>query len=240
MEEFEHAYFMDKFQLILLLSLMDARPVVGFPIGSIASQADGNDWKQVALSLVSGGRMSYQGGRPVIEPELRELLEGVKGARQILALYSRREHAPAETVYLGAQTISIAICGPLEYRVRRLDGLSADWLAEEEILPGRVLDASDAAFLCGPGQDTAQRLAGLEQAALPLDQPPVSWSREAGICAVMDLHRQDGALLSRWVWLDDPIGMAVLRQDAEGCKAELDTKELREQFVQECRMEGAV
>ena len=88
MKSVERAYYLTGRQLLLLLSLIDDRPVRGFAPTETAG-TDSNTWKQTALSLTQEGLLVYGPGGAVIDARLEPLLRAMKDSARVLALYSR-------------------------------------------------------------------------------------------------------------------------------------------------------
>lgn len=231
MEEVEQAYFVDRPQLLLLLSLLDERSVAGFPLD--VPNASPEMWKQVALSLLREKRLIYEANRLTVAPAWRAWLQTMKDASEILALYSKRETLSAVLIYRGTPSVAVAEHGTSEYRVWQLDSLDMDDFAELTALP-------EAPETESSGLEIAHRMKTIAEEAVSPTEPMFVWGERQNVRVVAERYRPDGTRISRWVWLDDPqCGLAALRQDDADCTVLPDSRKRRETFLLECRLSGA-
>ena len=93
MENFEITYYLSGQQLLLLLSLIDQRPVAGLPPVEAPE-----DWQKISLSLFEEGRLYFENGQCAMDQELSALLLTMKDAEQICAIYGKRPSPSAQIV----------------------------------------------------------------------------------------------------------------------------------------------
>lgn len=229
MECEERVYLIDRLQLLLMLSLLDDRPVDGFSIGDV-SQIHPDVWKQVALSLLLEGRLVNIGGRLAVAPEWETLLLSLKDARRILAIHTAQ--GKAKLVYFGNSVAVTEVRGKTEYCIRQIDCVSVQWLTDEAGLPLRMVESSDAERMRKNDKELSCSLKTLEENTdFSLETPVSAWKGQT----VLDLYRHHHGLCNRWVWLENSICTFVLRQDRNGRAAMVDTWEQREVVLAECQ-----
>lgn len=228
MRELDFAYYLDSRQLLLLLSLIDQRPVYGLPA---AGGGTVQDWQEVALSLLLQERLRYQGGNLVMDPRLGKLLLVMKDAEQALALYGKGDDGAFEVIYTGAETVCAEFFPDGGCRLGTGPALSVGDLAEAGLLP-----RYPAPEALEPGEGLKERLAWWEARDISMDDPPARWSAQEGVCGVAErLDRRGGRV--RWIWAEDSLAGLLLRQDRQGIRAQLDTQSCRRLLAREWGME---
>lgn len=229
MENIEHAYFLDELQLLLLLSLIDKRPVPGFSLGD-PTRLKESDWTQVALTLVRDGQLDVREGRMEIEEQLREMLVEIKNASRILSVCSSaEERAMVRMLYFGQAVTVLEPDGPSGYRVSRREKLTQEWLAEKA---GTVYLPDELADTMLENPELSRRISEWMESAPGLDVPPAQWVQRKEARVVLDLY-VCGSRAIRWVWLEDPLCPQILRQDEGGSRVLLDTAGQRGALLKE-------
>ena len=227
MKSVERAYYLTGHQLLLLLSLVDDRPLKGFLPAGMAD-ADVNAWKQTALSLVQGGLLVYGQSAPVIDAQLETLLRAMKDSPRQIALYCK-ERMP-KILYSGA---SLTLMQEGGYRLSTQEPLSLQLLNEELLLPESFAEGEIAAVLETEDDETRALCEYWQENAPMPDRSVVEWLTLPQMRCAADVGHPDGSV-SRWAWIDDPeAGLLLLRRTMNDCRVYLDTAQRREMLLRE-------
>lgn len=227
METFEIAYYLSGQQLLLLLSLIDQRPVAGLP-----PIAEPEDWRETSLSLLRDRRLRYEDGRLVMDGDLGGLLLDLKNAERIYALYGG---SPAVRVaYAGEGSVLLELLPEGNCRLRRLEAAELRQLVGElapvRPMPEALEDSlpDDAAL--------RERLSRWEEDAVPPEASPALWQRLEEVRGILE-YQLSGERI-RWIWVEDGMAGLLLRQDRRGTRAELDTASRRQSLLRELGLEA--
>lgn len=226
MDEFEIAYYLDRRQLLLLLSLIDQRPVAGLP-----PVEEPEDWRTVSLSLLEDGRLRCEDGRLVMEEELGGLLLDMKDAGQVWAVYDRRSWG--RVLYQGGRTALLELLPGGKDRLRRAGEGELRQLLEDALTPSSPMP--DALLVSLPEDRLLlDCLAGWE--SISPAEGPEHWLALEKVRAVVERRGTEG--LTRWIRIEDDAASLLLRQDGGGIRAELDTASRRRRLPEELGWEA--
>ena len=228
MDEFEFAYYLNNRQLLLLLSLVDQRPVAGLP-----PVEEPVDWPAVSLSLLEDGRLFYRDGQLVMGGELSALLLAVKAARRVRTLHGKGTNPL--TFYEGGRTVMLELLPGGSCRLGEVENSEPRRLTQERLfsrnpLPEALLDTLPE------DEDLRARLVRWAHMGLSLEAPPGAWLGLEEVRGVVDLlapERRD-----RWIWVEDAFTGLILHQDRDGTRVELDTPSRRRTLARELDWEA--
>lgn len=235
MDELEYAYYLDEWQLLFLLSLIDQRPVAGI-FRNAPKTLERGEWQRVALSLLQDRRLYYEGTQLSMEKGLAALLMAMKNAQRVLSVYSKKGACLVRLIYSGKSTAVVEILEGGGFRLHGAERPVLQWLSAEGILPARMepeellstLDANDA---------LRAQMSRWEAQGIPWDAPAIHWGGlpevQCVIECVVEQERKE-----RWIWVDDPLAGLVLHQERRGIHADLDTESRRRQLIREWGLEA--
>lgn len=230
MDEIEIAYYLDGPQLLLLLSLIDKRPVMG-----LASIAEPEDWQRVSLSLLEDGRLYCQDGRLVMERELSSLLLTIKDAAQVDTIYGKTPEPALLTLYAGKEPVRLEHLPGGRVRLCRAEKDALLRLTEEYLSPFYPMPEALLATL--PEDETLlECLARWEREAVPMDASAALWVRMEEVRGVLERWTPESR--NRWVWVEDDAVNLILRQGPGRIRAELDTSLCRQKLERELKGEA--
>lgn len=216
MPELETAYLLTGEELLLLLSLLDKRPVVAFALPTPA-HIPARRWTQAAVDLHQGGLVEYadNGVRP--SGPIAEALAAMKDASTVCLALSRDADSKTQALYQADQK-SVLLQGNYWPGFRLQTGAipPAYWLDNCLGLPKRV-----------PVRDHALPE---DQPALPslsLETPPSGWGRWEQARVVLDVYAGDH-LKQRVVWWKGATGYTVLCQTKNDTRLLPDCQEIRD------------
>lgn len=256
---YEQAYFLDELQLLQLLSCIDNRPVIGFSTADPATIPDAV-WKQVLFSLIQDGWLQPTESGFLIPAARAELLVTIKEAPSMCSAVFRGSDSPIRNLYWGKPPVAVEMCGNAYYRIYAVEQTGPfAWLEEAQGLPEHPAEENDVPLLFDAFPSLRSRLQTTADTALPLTVPSLAWSDREEVQLVFDLYRYDVANVAsatsgtsgtrspdgntldsspqpacRWVWMDWLESSVILRQDASGCCAALDTPARRQAIWEEC------
>ena len=224
MDDLEHAYLLTESELLLLLSLLDSRPVLLFSSPE-EGRGEAVKWEQTALSLCRDGLaecgpdgLSAAGG-------LKRLLLGMKEAGTVWAGAGVRDGGPLQLLLSGTPPVLVKTA-PGVRRLEAFGGTAEQWLDGALGLPGRLLEEKEA--------EAAMREEGMREAldgclagAVPFGRPETEWLRRQEVYAVVTRYRRDGSAVGRWVWMRCGTDTALLRQTPEQESVQLDSRRAR-------------
>lgn len=230
MEVFELAYYLDGPQLRLLLSLIDGRAVMGVP-----PVEEPESWQAVSLSLLEAGRLRCHGERLVMDQELSGLLLGIKDASRVYMVFGKRPDPFALTLYGGRPPVLLEHLPERRVRLSQAEADALPRLTEDCLFPSSPMPEALLASL--PDDPALQAcLAAWEGQAVLLEDPPARWMDLPQVRGVIDRWTPEGH--SRWIWAEDALAGAVLRQDRDGIHAALDTPSRRRELAAELEWEA--
>lgn len=230
MDEFEIAYYLDGQQLLLLLSLIDQKPVVGLP-----RIEEPENWQSVSLSLLQSGWLRYEADQLRMNKELSELLLIMKAADKILAAYLKASAFTSRIFCAGDQLVSLEFLPNKKYRLRQekkseLRRRVESLLMSSSPMPETLLDTlSDDVFL-RPCLDY------WEGQPLSLEDVVALWLQFDEVRGVLECQTLKEKI--RWIWIKDRIADVVLRQDLAETRAVLDTVSQQKLLLRELGLEG--
>lgn len=233
MSEFDFAYYLDQRQLLLLLSLIDQRPVCGIPSAGVGNH---QDWQAVALSLLTDRRLHYQDGDLVMDPQLGRLLLAMKEAKYALAPHGRKVKEFFRILYMGTIVVYAEFFPDGGCRLGRGPMPSLSSLAGAGVLP-RYPAPEALAVRLEENKSLQELLSRWETQEISIDDPPARWEEKAHVCGLVErLFPQGGR--DRWIWVEDPLAGLVLHQDRNGIQAQFDTQSCRQSLAHTWGMEG--
>lgn len=210
MPEPETAYLLTGEELLLLLSLVDQRPVVAFALPD-ATRVPAGQWAQVAVELHRKGLVDYTGAGTVPAAPVAELLTAMKEAGTVCLALSRDADYKAQVLYrCGEQSVLLQGNYWPGYRLQAWEQTPDCWLDTCLGLPERIPDGHPAL----PESQLPDDLDGLPCPALT--DPPVSWGQWEQARTIMDVY-ENGRLEQRLVWWQGEAGGVIL------CQARSDT-----------------
>ena len=230
MSEFEISYYLDRRQLLLLLSLIDQRPVAGLP-----SAGEPGDWKSVSLSLLEDGRLRYEGGRLVMEEGLGGLLLTVKEAERVYAVHGRRPEPPRRVMYDGKRPALLEFLENGEVRLSRTDASEFMELASVVLMPASPMPEALPASL-PDGGPLGECLARWRDAPVSPEESSLRWMEFEEVRGVLECLLP--GTWARLVWVEDAAGALLVVQDREGTRAELDTASRRRSLLRRMGLEA--
>jgi len=228
-DSFEFAYFLSRQQLLLLLSLIDQRPVAGLP-----PVEEKESWQKVSLSLVEDGRLRCEDGRLVMDAGLSELLLAMKDADCVCMLYGNRPQPSAMALYPGRPPVL------LEFLPDGKDRLHGTEAAEIERLISTVLmpeyPAPEALLVSLEENEILREcLRRWEARDISIEDPPALWMQIPEVRGVLERWTPEARV--RWIWVEDEAAGLILCQDSDGVRAALDTASRRELLLGKLRWE---
>lgn len=230
MDEFEIAYYLDRQQLLFLLSLIDRRPVIGLP-----PVEETEDWQKVSLTLLRDERLYYQDGRLVMDKNLGVLLLAMKDAQQVCAIYGKYPEPVSNVLYCGKRPVLLELLPDGKLRLRQAKEAELKQLLTEALMPASPMP--EALLETLPWDETLRAcLAEWERRDIPLTAPVSPWVQMKEVRGVLDCRMPDG--LVRWIWIDDTAAGLIVRQDEHGTGSALDTASQRQTLLRELRLEA--
>lgn len=215
MDEWEIAFYLEPQQLLLLLSLVDERPVAGVP-----EPAADTDWQAAALSLFREGRLHTEDGQLVADRALAPLLHAMKDAARVYAVCGRTPEPFQALFYLDPRPVRLDILP--EKGQCRLCGTRAAALAEtlSAALPPPVPASVSP-------QEAAVRACCARWEGLSPEEIARRWQDGEAVRCVLE-RRAPRAGQMRWLWVaEEPAGIALC-QTQKGISACLDTEASRQ------------
>lgn len=221
MPEPETAYLLTGEELLLLLSLVDQRPVVAFALPD-ATRVPAGRWAQVAVELHRKGLVDYTGAGTVPAAPVAELLIAMKEAGTVCLALSRDAHCKTQALYRGRKQ-SVLLQGNYwpGYRLQVWDQPPDCWLESCLGLPERIPDGD----LALPESHLPDDLADLPYPAL-ID-PPSRWGQWEQARVIVDIY-QNGRLEQRLLWWQEEAGSVILCQDRSDTHLFLDCRLARD------------
>lgn len=226
MPEPEIAYLLTGEELLLLLSLVDRRPVVAFALPDPA-QIPAGRWVQVAVELHRKGLADYTGTGVVPAAPVAELLTAMKDADTVCLALSRDAADKTQALYQRDSRL-VLLQGNYwpGYRLALWNDTPARWMDDCLGLPRRVPDRSP---------DPAEFSPDPELSALPcpdLAAPPSSWGQWEQARVILDGYRS-GQREQRLVWWQGAAGFTVLCQSEAGTRLLPDCRDTRSALQQD-------
>lgn len=229
MDEFEMVYYLDSRQVLLLLSLIDQRPVVGFP-----PIEEPEDWGPTALSLFQAGRLRCEGESLIMDETLSGLLLTMKDAKQVCAMYGRGPGFSSCTLYINDRFVLLEHLPGGKCRLHQAGEAEIRELLEKGLMCSHpmpevlqsALEDDEAFEAC---------LRRWEQRAVALEDSPARWRQFEEVRGVLEYQTPETKV--RCVWIEDLIAGIILRQDQNGTHAKLDTVSQRRALLRELEME---
>lgn len=206
MPELETAYLLTGEELLLLLSLVDQRPVVAFALPDPTHIPTGR-WAQVAVDLHQDGLIDYVGNGVLPAGPIAEVLAAMKDASTVCLALSRDADRKTQALYQGGQQI-VLLQGNYwpGFRLRTWVTAPAHWLDNCLGLPKRVPDRGVA---LPESQSALPRLS--------LTTTSSSWGRWEQARVILDVYRRD-QMEQRLVWWQNATGYTVLWQNETGTR----------------------
>jgi len=229
-DSFEIAYYLSRQQLLLLLSLIDGRPVAGLP-----PIKELEDWQKVSLSLVEDGRLRCENGKLVMDAGLSELLLTMKNAKSVYTIYGNGTEPGVMTVYPGEPPAlleflpdgKVRLCGP---ELGELGQQVSSRLLPEYPMPGALLVSL-------PEDELLEEcLHRWETRDVSLTDPPFFWLQIPEVRGVLEHWMPEEH--TRYIWIEDQAAGIILTQDVNGVQAALDTVHLRQKLLRELGWEA--
>ena len=221
MAEPETAYLLTGEELLLLLSLVDQRPVVAFAL-PYASRVPAGRWAEVAVELHRKGLVDYTDAGAVPAAPVAELLTAMKDASTACLALSRDAHCKTQALYRsGGQSVLLQGNYWPGYRLQVWDQPPDGWLESCLGLAERIPDGDPAL----PESQLPDDLAGLPCPALT--DPPSGWGRWEQARVIVDTY-QHGQLEQRLVWWQGEAGNTILCQTGSGTRLLLDCRFARD------------
>lgn len=233
--QIEHAYFLDDRQLLLLLSLIDDNPVVGF---SLEEEAEISlaVWQQTVFSLVKNGYLYYE-TEASVSPELVPLLKTMKTASWVALVHSKSAMFPVKLLYPGDKMVIVEQSGLRTCRLRKHQHLSEIWLNDELNLPRCVLSEEETIDLEQTDEDILRCLEKWKQQVIPLNASASEWDSIPEMRVILEFCDENAKVFCRWVWLEDSLCWFVIQQTEQTCSVNIETKEQRQRLLKILRME---
>lgn len=232
----DHAYFLDDYQLLLLLSLVDGKPIVGFSLEE-EKEISLSVWQQTIFSLMKSGYL-YCGKEISISPELIPLLKTMKIASWVALVYSKSAMFPVKLLYPGDTMVVVERSGLRTCRLRRYQHqLSEMWLNDELSLPVCGLSEEETIDLEQTDEDILQCLEKWKRQVIPLEASALEWDSIPEMRVILEFCNENAQTVCRWVWLEDSLCWLVIRQTEKTCSVNIETKEQRQKLLKIFRME---
>lgn len=229
MENFEITYYLSGQQLLLLLSLIDQRPVAGLPPVEAPE-----DWQKISLSLFEEGRLYFENGQCAMDQELSALLLTMKDAEQICAIYGKRPSPSVQLIYQGKQLTLLELLSDGKNRLRRIEPAEAGQMLMEILMPAYPMPEALLDSLT-ENQIISSSLSRWEsQSASLVDSVPL-WMQIPEVVGVLDRWSQ--GIQTRWIWIEDMDASLVLFQAQGETRSILDTASYRRALLRELRLE---
>lgn len=209
MPEPEVIYLLTGEELLLLLSLVDQRPVVAFALPDSA-QIPTERWTQVAVDLYRKGLVNYTDAGMLPAAPVSELLVAMKDAGIVCLALSRNADCKMQALYWSEEQ-SVLLQGNHwpGYRLQVWESMPDSWLGTCLGLPERIPDHA-------PDLSESQLAADLVGRSCPtLTDPPASWGCWEQARVIVDIYRR-GQLERRWVWWQGTAVCTVLCQTESG------------------------
>lgn len=220
----EHAYLLQDCQLMLLLSLVDERPVAMFTAQTIEPLTDAQ-WKQTVLLLHSAGLLEYGVDGVEVSKPLRELLCAMKAPRAIYTAVGKKASSALQTLYSGSRCVLLETSEQGAHRLRELECTAAEWLQNSLGLPSPMATPDRNMR----PEDFLPRA----EVFPPLCTPETSWLHHSDIAAVLTRYGPDGSVQLRRIWYTKQRPAVILLQTHEGADTEFDTEEIRKRIAAE-------
>lgn len=230
MDGFEIAYYLEGRQLLLLLSLIDQRPVAGLP-----PIEEPEDWGPVALSLLQDRRFRCEGQNLVMDETLSGLLLEMKTAKRICVIYGCGPVPSCGTLYIGGRFVLLEFLPDGKYRLRRTEKTEVRELMEELLMRSAPMPEALEVSLADDAALGAC-LRRWERRAPGLEETPALWRQFDEVRGVLEY--QTSGTKTRWVWIEDVESGVLLCQDQSGAHAKLDTDSQRRFVLRELGMEA--
>ena len=221
----ETAYLLTGEELLLLLSLVDQRPVVAFALPDPARIPAGH-WAQVAVDLHRKGLVDYTGSGTAPAAPAAGLLTAMKDAGTVCLALSRDAGCKTQALYLdGEQSVLLQGSYWPGYRLQTWQDTPDCWLDACLGLPERIPDSGPDLPDGQPGADLADR------PCPALSDPPAGWGRWEQARVILDTYR-NGRMESRLVWWQGADGCTVLYQTGSGLRLLPDCRLTRDALKQ--------
>lgn len=229
MNEFEIAYYLTLQQLLLLLSLIDQRPVVGLP--SIETPSN---WQGVAMALLQDERLRFENENLLMDKNLAKLLMVMKDAEDIYAIQSKQPGPGTYVMYAGKNSALLEILPGKKVRLRQSITAEFKELIETLLMP--CCPMPEALLTSFPDDENLKKcFARWQTPQISFSDSPSRWIRVKEARGVLGYHAL--GTQTRWIWVDDTVAGLILRQDQNGTRVELDTVSHRKALLQELRLE---
>ncbi|MCI9332985.1 MAG: hypothetical protein HFG05_12600 [Oscillibacter sp.] len=229
MNEFEIAYYLSLQQLLLLLSLIDQRPVVGLP--SIETP---DNWQRVAMALLQDERFRFENENLLMDKNLAKLLMVMKDAEDIYAIQSKQPGPGTYVMYAGKSPVLLEILPGRRVRLRQTITAEFKELIEALLMP--CCPMPEALLTSFPDDKNLKEcFARWQTPQISFSDSPSRWNQIKEARGVLEYHTL--RIHTRWIWVDDTAAGLMLRQDQNGTRAELDTVSHRKALLKELRLE---
>lgn len=214
----ETVYLLTGEELLLLLSLVDQRPVVAFALPD-SSRIPAEHWVQLAVDLHRKGIINYTGTGIVPAAPIEELLTTMKDADTVCLALSRDADYKTQALYRsGKQNVLLQGNYWPGYRLQFWEDTPDCWINTCLGLPKRIPER-------GPDVAESRLVSDLEDFHCPsLTEPPAGWGQWDQARVIVDIY-QNGQLEQRLVWWQDSAGGTIL------CQSRFDTR-----LLLDCRL----
>lgn len=229
MDNFDFAYYLSPQQLLLLLSLIDRRPVAGLP-----PVEEKEDWQKVSMSLIEDGRLRCEGGQLVMDAGLSELLLTMKGAECVYMLYGNGQEPDVLALYPGMRPALMEFLPDGKNRLRGVAAAEIGQLVLSRLVPDYPVPE---ALLTSLPEDAILRecLRRWEAKDISLRDPPSLWLQVPEVRGVLERWTPEARV--RWIWIEDKAAGLILCQDLDGARAALDTASQRRSLLRKLGLE---
>lgn len=230
MKEFEISYYLDRRQLLLLLSLIDQRPVAGIP-----PVGEPEDWKSVSLSLLEDGRLRYENGRLVMEEGLAGLLLTMKDAERVYAIHGKRPEPLNCVMYQGGPPAFLELLGDGRVRLSQTDVSRFTELAGAALMPGSPMP--EALLTVLPDDELLQEcLTRWRAVQVSPEDAFIRWMELEEVRGVLECLSPEAC--TRLIWVEDVAATLLAVQSREETQVELDTASRRRSLLREMGLEA--
>lgn len=230
MDGFEFAYYLNRRQLLLLLSLIDRRPVAGLP-----PVEQPTDWREVSLSLLEDGRLLYRDGQLVMNEKISGLLLAIKDARRVCTVHTKGPDLLMQTFYEGERNVLLELLPGGDCRLCSSENGALRHLVQERLfLPNPLPEA----LLSSLSEDETLQscLDRWKHREISLEDSSILWLQAEETRGVLDCLTSE--YRDRWIWVEDHFTGLILHQDKDGIHAEPDTASRRQAIARELDWEA--
>jgi hypothetical protein len=227
--EFEISYYLNQQQLLLLLSLIDQRPVAGLPSIEIP-----DNWQSVAMALLQDERLHFENENLLMDKSLAKLLMVMKDAELVYVIYSKQPGPGSYVMYAGESPTLLELLPDGKVRLRHSTIDEFKELMETILIPYHPMPE---ALLISFSDDEVLKecFARWQTFQISFLDSPSLWTQMEEVRGILEYHAPESQ--TRWIWVDDAAAGLILRQDQSGTRAELDTVSHRKSLLRELRLE---